>query len=1612
MRKIYSSTIAVLFTFFALSFIVTSCNQHEKIEREDDEDEMYDQPDAAAKFQFERTKDPATGQVPTDAYMDALNKTINLKAIVSNSANSTAAFNWIERGPDSDVSGPSNGNTRANAGITSGRIDAMMVDSSDATHKTVFVGGRGGGLWKTTDITASPASWTLVNDFLLNQSIAAICQDPTDYNTMYMATGESFGEGGAIRGNGVFKSTDHGVTWLQLPSTTSYFYCTRILCDFQGNIYLGTRGNGLLRSTKASGGAVWTNITPAGLGANICDLDISSTGAAARLHVTIGIFSASGYRYTDIPATVTSASWTMPITAFPALNQRCEIGVMGNVLYACPANSAYQVPTIYKSIDGGDNWLATSGQPATGWASGQGWYALTVIINPANTDECIVGGLDQHKTTNGGNSWTKISAWVGLSGQYVHADSHQSLWYDGGTKIIFGCDGGVHYSSDGGITIRDRNQGLRLKQFYSVAMHPTNVNYFLAGAQDNGTHQLNSPGLGASVEVTGGDGAYVDIDQDQPQFQFGAYVYNNYRRSTNGGANWSSINFSNVGQFINPFDFDDANNIMYCGHSAGQYLRWNDPQTGNSTTIVPIASFGGAAVSAVSASPYNANTVFFGTTNGRVVKVTGADGATPVDVNITPAGMSGYVNSIIFGDNDQKIVATVTSYGVNNVWSSTNGGTSWTAVDGDLPNLPVYSALYNPDDNTKLIIATETGVWQTDLLNGGSTTWTPDPTFPTVRATMLKYRNLDRTVGASTYGRGVWSTTIPPLSCVPVAITLNPVSTNVCAGATASFSIATTGTPTTAYQWYVSVAAGPYTLISGANAATYSFTTSASQTGNQYRCVATGPCGVPLTQTSSAATLTVTAAPSITSQPANATVCVGANTSFTAVVSGGTTYKWQFSTNGGATFNDVPNAAPYSNINTTTLNITGVTAILNTYQYRLVATSGTCSTNSNAATLTVNTAATITGQPINTSVCTGSTASFTVVATGTGLTYQWFSSPTGTLGSFTSLGATATAATYTTGAVTLATNAFYQVVVTSAGCSGTATSTVAQLAISAVPAVTLVTTTQTVCAPATATFASTATGTGITYQWQSAATAAGPFTSVVGGTGANTNTYTTPATTAAMNGMVYRVVVTGSCAPADTSAKGTLTVNTAAAITTAPTAQTVCNGTAATFSIVASGNTLSYQWQSSTTGAAGTYSNVTTGSGGTTAIYTTAATVPANNGTYYRVVVTGALCAPSVTSAPVLLTVNTVANIGTQPTAQFACIPQTATFAVSATGTGLTYQWQVSTAGVPAFTDIPGATNATYITSSTTLTMNANQYRVNILSTCSPLTPTTSSAALLTVNNPVNITQQPQLQSGCVSDAYTFTVNAISIGNVLSYQWQSSATGAAGTFVNIAGANATAYTITNAPFNLNGYFYRVYISVPCGTGISTDTSAVAKLLLSLRPSIVLTLPATSNANPAVNQSLFTTVSPVGSYAYDWKKNGLAIPNSTAATYIPLRIDDNGSYQVSIKDATTGCVSLSNIVVVDAFTADNLMGNRLFIYPNPVSTTMDVRYNVANLATKGMTINIYNEKGAKVYAKEYDVANTFGGMKVDMSKFVQGTYVVYLMDAAGKKLASGKVVKTQ
>jgi len=1515
MKKFYSLPLLSLLLATGSLLLSVGCGTKNKVSDQEEGGE-YSGPEQRAAWEIERTKDPATGKVPWNKLLLAIEQTKQAKEFSRN--NAIGALSWTERGPDSDVVGPSNGNSRANGGVTSGRIRAVMIDSLDPTKRTVFVGGVDGGLWKTTDITASPANWIPVTDFLSNLAIAAICQDPRPgfQNTMYFCTGESYFNFDAVQGVGVFKSTDGGASWNFLSSTSAYTACTRILCDFQGNVYLATRGNGLLRSVD--GGSSWTDITPSGVGNRICDLEISSTATAARLHMVTGINSAQFYRYTDVPATVTTgAGWNAPVTAFPSFNNRAEIAVSGDILYSLPCNNSGQVTNVYKSTDGGVNWVATAGIPPTtvtgaAFTNTQGWYDLSVRINPANPDECIIGGIDCAKTINGGDTWARISGWVGTSGQYVHADQHDVQWWDGGNKLLFASDGGMHFSADKGITIRDRNVGLRLKQFYSVAIHPTTTNYFIGGTQDNGVHQLANAGLGASVEVTGGDGGFVAIDQNEPQFQFGSYVNNVYRRSTNGGANWSTpVNITSSGRFINPWDYDNNANIIYACNSGGTYFRWNDPQTGSTTSIISIGEFAGQNVSAVHASPYTANRVYFGTGNGRVVRVDDANGATPIEANITPAGATGYVNCVVTGSSDQNLIACYSNYNVMNVWVSTNGGTSWTGIDGNLPNMPVRWALFHPDDNAKAFIATETGVWETDLINGSGTVWNANATFPNVRTDMIKYRSSDRTIVAGTHGRGIWTATVS--SALPSGFSFtSPAPASAACPAPASMAISL-GT----------ISAGgfsnPITLSATGNpvGTTVSFSpnpvnpgSSSTITLNGTNTLASGSYVITVTGTATGATnqtrdltytITAGSGPAITTQPLSQTVCEGANVTFSVVATG--TYQWQVSTNGGGTWSNV------SGQTTSSYTITGVTTGLNNNQYRCVVSNQCGSTNSNAAVLTVNSIVSITAQPTDLTLCAGSGATFCVTATGAGLTYQWEISP--------------------------------------AGC-------------------------------------------------------AGPWTNIAGAT---SSCYTIPSVTAGMNNTGYRCKVSGTCGPTTiTSGCALLTVATAVSVTTQPVNQTICDGASTSFTVAGSGTGIIYQWQVNTGSGFTDISNGGVYTGATAATLVITNTTTAMSGYQYRCQLSNPSCTTPGVSNAATLTVNALPAITGSPVNQTICVGGNTSFSVTATGTGINYQWQVNTgsgfANINNGGEYAGATTSILTITGATIGLNGYQYRCVVTGTCSPAT--NSAAATLTVHAPVVVTSSPANAEVCSGSDASFIVSGNSVPSII-YQWQVSTDGGT-SWTNIAGANAATFTATGVIAVMNNNRYRCLLSnVTCATPVASNAAILTVRQL---PAVGLTAAPLTSLLPGQTTTLTATPtsSTGGTLVTTWllNNNPIAVSGNT----LPVTVANPGSYQVRIHEtwpSSIFCSSLSQVVTIDAS-----VSSKLFIFPSPNDGNFTVSYYNNGGNSTQRRIIIFDSKGSTVFDRKFPVAGSYTLIPVNLEKANRGIYYVVVGDVNGMKLAEGRV----
>ncbi len=711
-------------------------------------------------------RNPETDEVELTKLPAALTTYTNLEAQKQfRKAGAFDGLTWQSRGPLS----------------VGGRTRTISISPLDPSGNTAFAGSVGGGIWKTTNLKAARPVWNPVNDFLPTIAISSIVYDPQNPAIMYCGTGEGFGNVDAARGLGIAKSTDGGNNWVFLSATqnSNFYYVNKLVVNNAGQIMAATN-SGMYRSLN--GGANWEKV----LNGSYSDVEVTSTGVffVSCNDFSSGISKSSTGNNGEWEKVNTGASG-LPTSNF----SRIEMAVApnnANYIYTL-IYTILNVPSIYQSTNGGATFTkkkipvdADPGFTAQDFTRSQGWYDLILKVDPNNENVIYTGGVDAFKSTDGGDNWTQITHWYGgtfnnISYQYMHADQH-FIEFEGNSSdnIYFTNDGGLFKTSNGSAQvpqIEAINTNYVVTQFYASDLHPTaGVTYFLAGAQDNGTQQFTGQGLSATVQASGGDGAYCNIDTEDPTYMFSQYVYNSYYRSQDGGTSFVSVAptstaIKNSGRFINPSKYDGKKKVLYAASSSGKIVRWKNATTATTFEQVTITGMPGI-VSAVTVSTNQLDKIYLGDDAGRITEVSKASSlASPISGRSLGSPRSGgYVNNIWEDPADANhLIVVYSGYGVNSVWETFTASATtptWTSKEGNLPDMPVYWVLPDPSNpTTNVLVATELGVWGSSDFNSSSPTWVPVSTgMANVRVTQLHIRNSDKLVIASTHGRGLFST--------------------------------------------------------------------------------------------------------------------------------------------------------------------------------------------------------------------------------------------------------------------------------------------------------------------------------------------------------------------------------------------------------------------------------------------------------------------------------------------------------------------------------------------------------------------------------------------------------------------------------------------------------------------------------------------------------------------------------------------------------------------------------------------------------------------------------------------------------------------------------------
>ncbi|WP_123803298.1 PA domain-containing protein [Flavivirga aquatica] len=416
--------------------------------------------------------------------------------------------------------------------------------------------------------------------------------------------------------------------------------------------------------------------------------------------------------------------------------------------------------------------------PATDFTRGQAFYNLVIKVDPTNDNNVFLGGIDLFESNDSGDTWKQMSKWSNnndlraLREPLVHADHHAITFGKGDvTKMLFGNDGGVYYSNNSGVSINRRNRGLNVTQFYTVGVAPTSAisgDYFYAGAQDNGTQffENSNSGIDSSViNPTGGDGATTLVDQDGSDTYF---IYNSVYNDRITKREYPSgveieVNRENLnrGDFINEGELDSNLDILYTNYSEGSDFQIRRYDLSGASILKSILSDNlmNSSPTAFKVSPFtkSSTVLLVGLERGKLLKITGANGSSPVWTEIGDGNFIGSISDIEFGQTESDIFVTIHNYGVENIWYSDDAGTSWEVKEGNLPDLPVKTILQNPLNLEEVLVGTELGVWYTNDFSSTDPTWRRSFNgMSNVKVTDLDLRD-DNTVFAATYGRGIFS---------------------------------------------------------------------------------------------------------------------------------------------------------------------------------------------------------------------------------------------------------------------------------------------------------------------------------------------------------------------------------------------------------------------------------------------------------------------------------------------------------------------------------------------------------------------------------------------------------------------------------------------------------------------------------------------------------------------------------------------------------------------------------------------------------------------------------------------------------------------------------------
>lgn len=654
------------------------------------------------------------------------------------------------------------------------RVNTIAVHPNN--DQIIFAGYSGGGVFRTMD---GGITWKPIFDDQLFLAIGDIVFDPQNENTIYVGTGDPNVSGFPFLGDGVYKSTDLGQTWNYI-GLAELRIISKIIIDPRDNqtIYVAAMGlpfepnthKGLYKTTD--GGETWEQVLFLGGITGVIDVvfderdaDILYAAGWDRLRNN-QISETTGQGAKIYKSSDGGKNWKQLAGGLPLDDQsRIGLATTKDGVLAVYVDPNHQFQGLYETTDGGNSWyrLPTDAEDSgfnNGLFGGFGWYFAKVRVNPNDNQDISILGVQAYRSRDGGITWGLINRAAGIG---VHSDIHDLVFTSTG-KVLMGTDGGMYRFEENGQQWEDI-ENIPATQVYRVAYNPHIPENYYAGAQDNGTSGGNFRSINNWEKIFGADGFQMVFHPTNPNIFYAESQRGNINVTLDGGETWndarSGIESGDRKNWDTPYFLSVHNaNTLYTAtqrvykSTAGPIPSWSP--LSSDLTNGPTEHLR-QTISTIHQSPINAQLLYVGTTDGNIWRSMN-DGQNWEQLDGLPKRY--FTEVVASADNESTVFSTISGYKDNentpHIYKSTDFGTTWEAIAGNLPPLAINALQVIPGyDDQVLFVGTDGGVYGT--IDGGVVWERVGENMPIIATYDLEWNPGENTLVAGTFARSVMS---------------------------------------------------------------------------------------------------------------------------------------------------------------------------------------------------------------------------------------------------------------------------------------------------------------------------------------------------------------------------------------------------------------------------------------------------------------------------------------------------------------------------------------------------------------------------------------------------------------------------------------------------------------------------------------------------------------------------------------------------------------------------------------------------------------------------------------------------------------------------------------